>query len=75
MPPPRQGGGLGWRLRTRDAVMTAAFGLGRTLSGIGYEHLGPSVVASRLGVAVVIVVSELEALFDLGVKSDLMSVR
>ena len=39
------------------------------------QHLGPSVVASRLGVAVVIVVSELEALFDLGVKSDLMSVR
>ena len=34
-----QGGGLGWRLRARDAVMTAAFGLGGTLSGIGYDPL------------------------------------
>ena len=39
------------------------------------QHLGPSVVAPRLGVAVVIVVSGLETLFDLGVKCDVLSVR
>ena len=39
------------------------------------KHLGPGVVAPRLGVAVFIVVPELETLFDLGVKCDLLSVR
>ena len=55
------------------AAASVAFG-DVDLEDLG-QHLGPGVVAPRLGVAVFIVVPELETLFDLGVKCDLLSVR
>ena len=55
------------------AAASVAFG-DVDLEDLG-QHLGPGVVAPRLGVAVFIVVSELETLFDLGVKCDVLSVR